>query len=207
MSTGNPTPDLGLDDFIARYIDKVEDPIEVLMRADFARMQHLRDTARGVGELAEFTQLTDQADEIDQRWSDPHIGDREAWMYLAQAHEDWRSAPQIMDRMCGQMQLDQANGWRLLATAAEWRSQLQARELTGHGAWSAGAYEIETTKTPASSTAEMPWVNEANINTAAPFPVSAEFAAARTRELAAPLPGHAFAGLVNSRDSDREVER
>ncbi|CAM4521330.1 hypothetical protein NONI108955_41895 [Nocardia ninae] len=167
MSTENTTPDMDLDDpFITRYAEKVEDPQEVLMRADFARMQHVLHTMDRIEVGAEFEQLTEQADEIDLRWLDGSTEEREAWTYLADAHHDWKHAPDTMRRFHDQIAHDRAGGWDAL-TPMQWHSQQQARELTGHGAWS----------TP-------------------------EREAGRD-----PIPGHAFAGLVNGVEREQEVER
>ncbi|PXX52270.1 hypothetical protein DFR70_1332 [Nocardia tenerifensis] len=169
MSTENPTPDMDLDDpFIARYATKVPDEREVLMRADFARMHDVLANMDKLEVGDEFDRLVGQADEIDLRWLDADTADeRAAWAYLSDAHDDWKSAPATMARFHDQIGHDRAGGWDPL-TPMEWRSQLQARELTGHGAW----------------TAERD-----------------------TGQVRAPLPGHAFAGLVTGRDSEREVER
>ncbi|WP_280431566.1 hypothetical protein [Nocardia brasiliensis] len=195
MSIENLTPDTDLDDpFIARYAGKVEDPNEVVLRADFARMQHVLDTMELTETGPEFYALGDQANEIDLRWLEgDDAEDRAAWRYLSQAHEDWQQSPEIMAQMYGQMQLDQDRGYQFLTTAQQWRSQQQARELTGHGEWTAERAREDRTpdRTPG---LEGSWANAAEIRTSAPVPVSAEFARARTRELAVPK-RNAFAGL------------
>ncbi|WP_069167259.1 hypothetical protein [Nocardia altamirensis] len=135
MSTENHTPDTDLDDpFIARYADKVADSEEALLRADFARMREMRDNMAHVETEAEIDQLGHDANLIEERWSNPASDERENWEYLADAYADWKHAPATMRRFHDQVHHDRANGWDPL-TPVEWRSQLQARELTGHGAW------------------------------------------------------------------------
>ncbi|WP_327114179.1 hypothetical protein OHB12_33720 [Nocardia sp. NBC_01730] len=156
-----------LDDlYINQYVDKVADPEEVLMRADFARMQEIRDNMPHVQTAEERYQLSNQADAIDQRWGGQLSDERETWQYLQDAHDDWKRSPEVMCRFHEQINIDQAAGLCGLS-GTEWRSQQQARELTGHGSWSESLTEAHRT----------------------------------------PIKGHAFAGLINGRDREQEMER
>lgn len=167
MSTENPTLDMDLDDpFIARYATKVADPTEVLLRADFARAQAQRHTAWQAETDDERHLRLNEVRGIEQRWQGREDEFGETWWYLNDAHHDWLSAPDTMRRFHDQIHLDQAAGVHGL-TDVQWRSQQQARELTGHGSWSAPEPE-----------------------------------AARD-----PIPGHAFAGLVNNHYREQEMER
>ncbi|MDO3651183.1 hypothetical protein [Nocardia mangyaensis] len=115
------------DPFIARYADRIDDETEVLWRADFARAQDYYE--RGYDEDAA---LLPEARAIDALWStDPEVGPQ--WNELTEIHDAWIQAPEAMKRahevfMPGGLQPPDMNDTR-------WSSHMQAREMTGHGAW------------------------------------------------------------------------
>ncbi|MDO3648668.1 hypothetical protein [Nocardia mangyaensis] len=115
------------DPFIARYADRIDDETEVLWRADFARAQDYYE--RGYDEDAA---LLPEARAIDALWStDPEVGPQ--WNELTEIHDAWIQAPEAMKRahevfMPGGVQPPDMNDTR-------WSSHMQAREMTGHGAW------------------------------------------------------------------------
>ncbi|MEV0436927.1 hypothetical protein [Nocardia sp. NPDC050413] len=115
------------DPFIARYADRITDDREVLWRADFARVVEFED--RGPDEDAS---LLLRAREIRARWSaDPVVGPH--WVELDEMHQAWTDAPAVMKRahevfMPGGLQPPGMSDTR-------WSSHMQAREMTGHGAW------------------------------------------------------------------------
>ncbi|MFE6920375.1 hypothetical protein ACFVAV_04940 [Nocardia sp. NPDC057663] len=126
MSAPTGTDDLD-DPFIARYAERVSDEVEVLWRADFARMVDMRERA-----FDGDTSLFVQADEIEAYWlSDPQVDPQ--WSHLNEIHAAWIHAPEAMRRahevtMPGGLQppgMDQPL----------WSSHMQAREMTGHGYW------------------------------------------------------------------------
>ncbi|KAA8884249.1 hypothetical protein F3087_34055 [Nocardia colli] len=66
--------------------------------------------------------------EISQLWkSGPHA---EHWHYLDAAHDDWQRRPETMDRFLDGVDEDRAVGYFVGVTEVEYRSQLQARDLT-----------------------------------------------------------------------------
>ncbi|WP_446224838.1 hypothetical protein ACTWPB_06835 [Nocardia sp. IBHARD005] len=115
------------DPFIARYADRVADESEVLWRADFARAMDHYD--RGFDEDAS---LLPQARAIEAQWStDPAVGPQ--WRELTEIHDAWIHAPDAMKQahevfMPGGLQPPGMSDTR-------WSSHMQAREMTGHGAW------------------------------------------------------------------------
>ncbi|MFF2086986.1 hypothetical protein ACFVVM_24700 [Nocardia sp. NPDC058176] len=115
------------DPYIARYAERIDDDREVLWRADFARAQDYYD--RGYDE---DPALLPEARAIDALWSsDPEVGP--AWREITEIHDAWIQAPEAMKRahevfMPGGVQPPDMNDTR-------WSSHMQAREMTGHGAW------------------------------------------------------------------------
>ncbi|PPJ07826.1 hypothetical protein C5E51_16765 [Nocardia nova] len=162
MSTN--TNDLD-DPYINRYAGRIENPEEVLMRADFDRAKDLHAQAWNAPDDDEYTRLTAEADRIRHRWAERDDDLGEAWQYLDHAYDDWNSAPETMTRFHARVAVDEAEGFQIM-TDMQRRSQQHARELTGHGEW------MQTSETEQ---------------------------AAAGRE---PIPGHAFAGLVNGHDRE-----
>lgn len=163
MSTNN-TNDLD-DPYINRYAGRIENPEEVLMRADFDRAKDLHTQALNAREDDEYMRLAAEADRIGDRWAERDDEYGTEWEYLRNAYDDWNSAPETMTRFHERVTADEAEGVYVL-TDMQRRSQQHAREITGHGEW------------PQASKTEQ---------------------AAAGRE---PIPGHAFAGLVNDRDRE-----
>ncbi|MEV6064872.1 hypothetical protein AB0L62_33145 [Nocardia asteroides] len=115
------------DPFIARYADRVADEVEVLWRADFARVLDYED--RG---YEEDPALLLAATEIRDRWvADPQVAAR--WTELDEIHAAWIFAPEAMRRahevtMPGGLRPPDMDDTR-------WASHMQAREMADHGAW------------------------------------------------------------------------
>ncbi|MBF6341750.1 hypothetical protein IU450_38615 [Nocardia abscessus] len=191
-----------LDDlYINRYAGRVQNPEEVLMRADFDRAKDLYDTAVHAETMDQMDLICDQANAIGQRWLDRGEEFGDAWRYLEDAHSDWRSAPDTMRRMCEQIAVDRAQGFHAISDI-EWRSQQHARELTGNGAWVVEPRSIEQARQQlAAAEVRDSWSDPAEANpNAAPVPVSSSFAATRSAELAQTeqAPVNAFAGLSST---------
>ncbi|WP_040698210.1 hypothetical protein, partial [Nocardia vinacea] len=131
----NHTDDLD-DPFINRYAAKVTNPEEVLMRADFARVEELRRTSvHAETEDQRVLQLS-QARGIDTRWSGREDELGQAWCDLNFALHDWKCEPDYMRRFYDQVRHGQGQGVAAMAISdIEWRSQQQAREMTGNGSW------------------------------------------------------------------------
>ncbi|MBV7702351.1 hypothetical protein NOVA_06170 [Nocardia nova] len=162
MSTN--TNDLD-DPYINRYAGRIENPEEVLMRADFDRAKDLHTQALNAREYDEYMRLSAEADRIGDRWAERDDEFGAEWQYLCDSYEDWNSAPETMTRFHERVTADEAEGFYGMSDMQR-RSQQQARELTGHGEW------------PQASETEQ---------------------ASAGRE---PIPGHAFAGLVNGHDRE-----
>ncbi|MEV4234054.1 hypothetical protein AB0J47_02625 [Nocardia sp. NPDC049737] len=126
------------DPFINQYADKVTDPEEVLMRADFARAEELRRTSVYAETEEQRVLLLSQARGVDARWHGRADDLGEAWCYLDFALHDWKCEPDYMRRFYDQFRHDQDQGVDAISDM-EWRSQLQAREMTGHGSWEQAA--------------------------------------------------------------------
>ncbi|MEV0769951.1 hypothetical protein [Nocardia salmonicida] len=115
------------DPFITRYADRVADEAEVLWRADFARAMDHYD--RGFDEDAS---LLPQARAIEAQWStDQAVGPQ--WRELTEIHDAWIQAPDVMKQA---HEVFMPGGLRPPGMSdTRWSSHMQAREMTGHGAW------------------------------------------------------------------------
>ena len=124
--------------FINQYADRVTDPEEVRMRADFARAEEFRRASVHFESEENKRLLLGRAREIDARWRgrDDELG--RAWLYLNDALLDWQLEPQFMGEFHDQIRRDQAQGVHVLADI-DWRSQQQAREMSGNGTWEQAA--------------------------------------------------------------------
>ncbi|WP_327114181.1 hypothetical protein OHB12_33725 [Nocardia sp. NBC_01730] len=157
-----------LDDrYINRYVGRVEDPNEMLMRADFDRLLDLREAAGQADTDEKAHGLSDEAHQVFRKWA--HRGDDygQAWNYLFDAKRAWSRSPETMHQFMNQVAVDRAG-----LTPMQERSLLHVRELTGNGEWNISSPEIGQDSTDR-----------------------------------APIPGHAFSGLVNDRDCGQEMER
>lgn len=114
----------------------VTNELEQQMRADAVRHDRLLEESRHVGFLEEFEKFSGQAEAIEDRWSTHDSATVQAdWAYLTDARYDWDRAPGTMERLYEQVIIDRVDGVTDGMTPAEWRSQRQAREMAGHGAW------------------------------------------------------------------------
>lgn len=111
---------------------------ERAMRADFALAHRIEQEAITTESDDDAAYLVAQVDRIHERWNqhaDPHV--REQWTYLSNAADDWHRAPRLMADLHAEITVDRARGFDTI-TPSQWRSQRQARELTGHGQWRTG---------------------------------------------------------------------
>uniref|UniRef100_UPI003F496B6D hypothetical protein n=1 Tax=Nocardia sp. CA-095871 TaxID=3239971 RepID=UPI003F496B6D len=133
------------DPFINQYAAKVTDPWaapqEVLMRADFARAEELRNAAWQADTEEERYLGFNKVCEIEASWSGREDDLGEAWWYLNDAHHDWLCEPDFMREFHDQIRRDQAAGVYALSDV-QWRSQKQAREMTGNGSWEQGTESV-----------------------------------------------------------------
>ncbi|MBL1079494.1 hypothetical protein JK358_34320 [Nocardia sp. 2] len=107
---------------------------EHAMRADFAHAYQLERMYQSDPSEAN-EQLHWRANAIEDRWNDhPDEDVRQRWDYLGDAVDDWRRAPEVMHRMHENIAFNQSQGFDMVEPH-QWRSQQQARELTGNGEW------------------------------------------------------------------------
>lgn len=102
---------------------------EEAMRADFATYAELGQQMQRPSVTEYEIQLIDMRQhELAGRWeSGPHA---EHWTYLDDAHDDWTRCPATMTRFLDGVGYDRAAGYFVGVTEVEYRSQLQARDLT-----------------------------------------------------------------------------
>ncbi|MBF6298487.1 hypothetical protein IU459_13160 [Nocardia amamiensis] len=197
-----------LDDlYINRYAGRVEDPTEVLMRADFDRAKDLSETAFHAESDQDIDRIFDKVDEISVRWSSRDDDYGVAYRYLSDAYSDWKSSPDTMRRLHEQIAVDEAQGAQVWS-GIQWRSQQHARELTGNGVWVVEPRSIEQARQQLAAIERAEgWSDPAEARpAAAPVPVSGSFAAARTAELSALAdygPGSSLADAL-THGTDRE---
>ncbi|MFC9898531.1 hypothetical protein ACFVMC_32975 [Nocardia sp. NPDC127579] len=124
-----------LDDmYTARYADKVADPEEARMRADYDRAADLWRSSLDAETEHDMDLLIEQADQVSGRWSQRDDEYGQAWRDLEEIHQDWKRAPDTMGRLHDQVIHDRAQGWDVMVPMT-WRHMQQGRELTGHGSW------------------------------------------------------------------------
>ncbi|WP_280410089.1 hypothetical protein [Nocardia brasiliensis] len=102
---------------------------EQAMRADFNEVAELRHQAwRPSTPITETNELFAQISATNRRWLDgPH---REHWQYLDDAYSDWHARPDTMARLVENVEHNRAQGYDAGMPDIEYRSQLQAREVT-----------------------------------------------------------------------------
>ncbi|WP_433491992.1 hypothetical protein [Nocardia grenadensis] len=135
----------------------VTNELEQQMRADAVKAERLLEEARHVGELREYIKIAEPAEEIDRKWANHDSATVQAdWAYLTDARHDWSRAPGTMERLYEQVIIDRVDGVTDGMTSAEWRSQRQAREMAGHGAWPEmrGPYSFEARRSRSASSAD-----------------------------------------------------
>lgn len=114
----------------------VTDEVEQQLRADAVRATRLLTEARNTDDLEEYEKFSSRAAEIRSRWQHhDNVSVREEWEYLADAVEDWRRSPGAMEQLYEQVLIDRVDGYTEPMSEKEWRSQRQAREMTGRGPW------------------------------------------------------------------------
>jgi hypothetical protein len=120
-----------LDDAVIDYYStRVPDPQEVLWRADYTRAHALRSQAEDALHPYYAQQLRAQADAIQQRYdADPAVAAR--WSELSEIHTA------LPERESSQAEFpDLVVSVRPAGMdGVSWRSQLQARDIAGHGRW------------------------------------------------------------------------
>ncbi|MBH0777280.1 hypothetical protein [Nocardia bovistercoris] len=113
----------------AFYSARTADPVEAEWRTDYARFYFLADSAEGRSGYADADDYAEQAREVRRRWvEDPRV--EPLWSGLDRARAELEvMVPYGEER--GDMPGEAPPGM----DPTMWRSQLQARDLTGHGRW------------------------------------------------------------------------
>ncbi|MFC9898532.1 hypothetical protein ACFVMC_32980 [Nocardia sp. NPDC127579] len=155
MTSTDTTPVNDLDDiYINRYAGRVADETEVLMRADFDRVEDLRKAAWRTDDPYLRYATFAQADEIRTGWEQREDEFGAAWWELTDAVHYWTSEPDSMAVALERATVGRSQGQHTMS-GLQWRNQMHARELTGHGQWTAGAdfsrFDGTTTVPPRSS--------------------------------------------------------
>lgn len=108
---------------------------ERALRADFALAHRIEQEAISAESDDDAARLVAQVDRIHERWNqhaDPKV--REQWTYLSDAADDWRRSPCLLADLYAETAVNRVRGFDAISPS-QWRSQQQARELTGHGQW------------------------------------------------------------------------
>lgn len=122
------------DVYLYRYADRVENDQEVLMRADYDRAQDL--DARSFRPSAEGSSaLRAAAMEIETSWTGRGDDMAQAWRDLDETRMQWQSYPKQAQQALTEHEAAHARGESGQMTGMQWRNQLHARQLTGHGEW------------------------------------------------------------------------
>ncbi|WP_069166336.1 hypothetical protein [Nocardia altamirensis] len=166
------------DTYINRYVARVQDPNEVLMRADFDRLLDLRGAAAGADTDDTAHQLSAAADHINGRWAHRNDDYSEAWSYLFEAKRAWSRVPEEMQRYIDLEATD--DGYRL--TSMQRHSHQHARQLTGNGTWDSELYDSESQAGPL-------------------IPASSSFARARATAASTDMPGAPTPGMHQQSDT------
>lgn len=100
---------------------------EEAMRAEFVELNVMAQRAYADDTTeAEIDRFFIEGEKTDQRWySGPHAAE---WGYLRDAFSDWHRAPGTMHRLLADVEHNGGYGM----SEVQYRSQLQARELTGN---------------------------------------------------------------------------
>ncbi|MGW4247177.1 hypothetical protein [Nocardia sp. NPDC004722] len=118
------------------------------MRADFARayqaqMAYLNNTHDSVVRRGFQDSLA-----IEEHYAThPDPGVVRRWSYLGAAADSWASMPETMTQAYDHIHAQRAAGNRIVNNV-EWRSQQQARALTGNGEWMPGSDSAATGSEP-----------------------------------------------------------
>ncbi|MEG8177465.1 hypothetical protein GZH49_02820 [Nocardia terpenica] len=120
---------------------------ESRMRAAFARVHRLHERARTAKSVREFEDCYRKADAIETRWTrDVDATADASWRYLRRETALWEQHPERAQAVFELLQderaefgvaleLDPETDADVAMTDSHYHSVLQARELTGHGAW------------------------------------------------------------------------
>ncbi|MFD0000161.1 hypothetical protein [Nocardia sp. NPDC127526] len=112
------------------YTERGAFPLEAEMRADYATVHN----ARKIAERLQFddnrTELLARITPIVRRWASPP-GVTGPWERLDNAVRNWQQTPRLMHLIHNQI-TDHRDPTML---PIDWRTALQARELTGNGTW------------------------------------------------------------------------
>ncbi|MEV0765167.1 hypothetical protein [Nocardia sp. NPDC050435] len=102
---------------------------EATMRLDFWKVTRLRTESRQAHPQWS-AELTEQADLIESAWrASDHA---EHWNYLNAAYVEWREFPDTMGSLFEHLHTARAECGVYPLSETQWRSQEQARDLTGH---------------------------------------------------------------------------
>ncbi|MBL1079495.1 hypothetical protein JK358_34325 [Nocardia sp. 2] len=103
---------------------------ETTMRTDFARVKALLAESRTSGWHWSI-ECAERANHIESAWK---ASDRAAdWDYLDRAHFEWDQFPDTMQGLFQHLHKARSDTGVCPLTEMQWRSQEQARDLTGHG--------------------------------------------------------------------------
>ncbi|WP_306364382.1 hypothetical protein [Nocardia sp. CC227C] len=104
---------------------------ETTLRSDFAKVTALREEVRTAGNWEWSAECEERADHIESAWkASDHAAD---WEYLNRAHFEWSYFPDTMQGLFGHLDAARSETGACPLTDVQWRSQEQARALTGHG--------------------------------------------------------------------------
>ncbi|WP_067652915.1 hypothetical protein [Nocardia harenae] len=141
------------DRYLYRYADRVADDQEVLMRADYDRVQDLHAESRLVGTLTEHNRLAESAEAIETHWTGRGNDMSRAWRDLDNARSQWQTHPEMSRWDLDRYETAHARGGSGRFTAMQRRNQLHAREITGHGEWTVDAPSTDPGRAPKSALA------------------------------------------------------
>lgn len=105
---------------------------EQMMRQEFfEQAQRARDAYRSDVTSTELDRIDLDVAAYDERWlGGPHA---DQWAFLAAAYDDWRRQPKQMQRFVGDIDANRSKyGKDFGLTDVQYRSMMQARELTSH---------------------------------------------------------------------------
>ncbi|WP_280422747.1 hypothetical protein [Nocardia carnea] len=130
-----PDVDAGNPSYYA--VRGVHDTIEQQMRADRATVGRVLHDLTQAADHEQRAWLSATITELESRWRDhdcSHV--RDDWEYLCAAETRWQNHPEAMNELYTRVITDLLDGAETDMTPVQWRSQRQAREAAGHGAWS-----------------------------------------------------------------------
>ncbi|MFC8048120.1 hypothetical protein [Nocardia sp. NPDC057353] len=128
------------DVYLYRYADRVPGDEEVLMRADYDRVQDFRAWTQG---RTRPSWGVDRAAGIEAQWTGRGDELSEAWRHLDGVRLCWEQYPAQSQLALTEHEARAARGESGRFTGMQWRNQLHARALTGNGKWTVDATDRE----------------------------------------------------------------